>query len=213
MCCPNLWKFLSLLLAGLVVAGVFFGAQLLAGSNGSASSLAKQQESNASEATNQPSSSKKDVKNKEEREAELIKDLEQYLTNTKWVGSFSVRGQEKLTEEEYHIVSAEKDEEGDQWVLVARIKYNNKDVKVPIGIEIKWAGETPVITAQDLTIPFMGTFNARVLINEGQYAGTWAHGKVGGHLFGTITKLEKEEAEETRRKKSPQPKKEDDADK
>ena len=33
----------------------------------------------------------------------------------------------------------------------------------------------------------MGTFDSRVIIRKGMYAGTWAHGKVGGHMFGKIT--------------------------
>jgi hypothetical protein len=34
----------------------------------------------------------------------------------------------------------------------------------------------------------MGTFTARVLFYEDRYAGTWQHGKVGGHMFGKIEK-------------------------
>jgi hypothetical protein len=29
------------------------------------------------------------------------------------------------------------------------------------------------------------------VIDGGKYAGTWAHGKVGGHLYGTISKMGK----------------------
>ena len=62
-----------------------------------------------------------------------------------------------------------------------------KDVKVPVGLLIKWIDRTPVIVLDQVTIPGMGTFDARVLIRKGMYAGTWAHGEVGGHLFGNIT--------------------------
>jgi len=51
-----------------------------------------------------------------------------------------------------------------------------------------WSGNTPVITLDNLWIPGMGTFSARVLIHQGRYAGTWSHGDKGGHLFGRIEK-------------------------
>ena len=45
-----------------------------------------------------------------------------------------------------------------------------------------------MITLTDFTVPGLGTFSARVLIYRNKYAGTWSHGDVGGHLFGTIEK-------------------------
>jgi hypothetical protein len=125
----------------------------------------------------------------EERNEKLAK----YLTQTRWTGKFTFTGPEEkpLAEEQYEIIKATKSQEGDYWDLVARIKYGEKDVTLPLpSLEIKWAGETPVITVDKMTIPGMGTFDARVLIRKGQYAGTWAHGKVGGHLFGRIEKIE-----------------------
>jgi hypothetical protein len=61
-------------------------------------------------------------------------------------------------------------------------------VTLPIPLEIKWAGDTPVITLTKLAIPGLGTFTSRVVIYEGRYAGTWQHDRVGGHLFGKIEK-------------------------
>lgn len=119
--------------------------------------------------------------------------LAKYLTGTKWTGKFTMTGQEDqpAAEEKYEIIEATKAEEGDGWNLVARIQYGGKDVTLPLPtLEIKWAGETPVISVDQMVIPGMGTFDARVLIRKGQYAGTWAHGKVGGHLFGKIEKIE-----------------------
>lgn len=62
-------------------------------------------------------------------------------------------------------------------------------------LEIKWAGDTPVITLTDLAIPGLGTFTARVVIYDNKYAGTWQHGQVGGSLFGRIEKVQQEKAE------------------
>jgi len=128
---------------------------------------------------------------------ELIKKLEADLTNVKLIGRFTVSGREdrEPRAEEYTITSAMKLPEGDVWLIKARIKYGDKDATVPIPLEIKWAGDTPVITLTDLAIPGLGTFTSRVVIYDNRYAGTWQHGKVGGNLFGRIEKTQEEKAE------------------
>lgn len=122
------------------------------------------------------------------------KKLEATLTDAKLVGNFTITGKDtdKLTKEEYTIVKAKKMEAGDLWIIEARIKYGDKDLTVPLPLDIKWAGDTPVITLTKFTIPGMGTFSSRVLLYEGRYAGTWQHDAVGGHLFGTIEKAKAE---------------------
>ena len=129
---------------------------------------------------------------------ELHDRLAKYLTGTKWTGQFTMSNKEvgDLTQEEYYILSAEKMEEGDYWKLVARIKYGKNDLTIPLPLEIKWADQTPVITVDQMLVPTLGTFDARVLIRNGKYSGTWTHNEVGGHLFGTIEKLSEEELAE-----------------
>lgn len=126
---------------------------------------------------------------------ELNKKLAADLTNVKFIGSFTVTGKEAEVpkEEEYTITSALKLPEPDLWLLKARIKYGETDKVAPIPLEIKWAGDTPIITLTNLAIPMLGTFTSRVIIYEGRYAGTWQHGDVGGHLFGRIEKLPEED--------------------
>ena len=133
---------------------------------------------------------------------ELIRKLEKTLTGAQFDGQFTIEGKKEQVvpggDEKYTITSAKKLPEGDLWLLKARIKYGKTDSVVPLPIEIKWAGDTPVITMTRFTIPEMGTFSARVVIYEGRYAGTWQHDSVGGHLFGAIreaTDKEKSEAE------------------
>ncbi len=119
---------------------------------------------------------------------EALDNLQKFLVGSKWNGTFTMRGtDDKLHTEEYEISSAEKEPAGDEWVLMAKIKYMKKDVKVPVPLSIKWIGRTPVIVLDQVTLPGMGTFDSRVIIRKGMYAGTWAHGEVGGHLFGEIT--------------------------
>ena len=120
----------------------------------------------------------------------LFKKLEKELTGAKLSGTFTVTGKEDKPPrpEEYTISSAMKLPDGDLWLLKARIKYGDKDATFPIPLEIKWAGDTPVITMTNMEIPGLGTFSTRVVLYEGRYAGTWQHGAVGGHLFGKIEK-------------------------
>lgn len=130
-----------------------------------------------------------------------LDNLKKFLTGSKWKGTFTMRASgDKLNTEEYGISSAEKEPTGDQWVLMASIKYMDKDIKVPVPLEIKWIDRTPVIVLDQVTLPAMGTFDARVIIRKGMYAGTWAHGEVGGHMFGNITsgaEAKKKEAEKS----------------
>ncbi len=79
----------------------------------------------------------------------------------------------------------------DYWLIEARIQYEKHDFSLPLTVRVKWAGDTPVITLTDLTIPGFGTFTSRVLMFRGQYAGTWAHDDRGGQLFGKIIPAEK----------------------
>lgn len=128
---------------------------------------------------------------------ELFQRFTEQMSGVKLVGRFTVLGKEneKLAAEEYRILSVKKMEDGDYWLLTARIKYGTNDITVPMPLQIKWAGETAVITLDKVTIPGLGTFSSRVLFHENMYAGTWMHDKVGGHLFGTVEKLKAEELE------------------
>jgi hypothetical protein len=119
---------------------------------------------------------------------ELYRGFEKAMSNVVLQGRFTVLGkdQDSLAEESYEIQNVRKLPEGDYWLFQARIQYADKDVTLPLPLEVKWAGETPVITVRDLTIPGLGTFGARVLIQNQKYAGTWTHGQASGHLFGTI---------------------------
>ena len=126
---------------------------------------------------------------------ELFKKFNEQMNGVKLVGNFTIAGKDDgpLAKEEYIIQKVEKLPEGDKWLIHSRIKYGKHDVALPLPLDVKWAGNTPVITLDDMTIPGLGTFSARVVIDNDKYAGTWRHDKVGGHLFGSIEKLTAEE--------------------
>jgi hypothetical protein len=125
--------------------------------------------------------------------ATLEKQFEETMSGCRLVGYFTTTGSEAkgLKEEKYTITKVKK-LQNDYWLFQTRIQYGGKDATLPLQLEVKWAGDTAVITLTDLAIPGFGTFTSRVLIYRGQYAGTWSGADHGGHLFGTIEKIEGE---------------------
>ena len=119
---------------------------------------------------------------------QLYKKFSKLLTGAKLKGQFTVDGRpmNDLKEDTYEIAKVEKLAEGDLWVITARIQYGEKDITFPVPLEVKWAGSTPVLTLDNMTIPGFGTFGARIVFHKDKYAGTWQHDDVGGHMFGLI---------------------------
>jgi len=93
-------------------------------------------------------------------------------------------------EDKYSILSITK-LGGETWLIRARIQYGKTDLVAPIPVQVKWAGDTPVITLDKTGVPGSGEYSARVMIYEKTYAGTWSGGDHGGLLNGVIT-VEKE---------------------
>ena len=61
------------------------------------------------------------------------------------------------------------------------------DFTVPVAVKVDWAGQTPVLSVADLKIPGLGSeFGSAILFQGDRYAGTWEHGKVGGHMWGRV---------------------------
>ena len=120
----------------------------------------------------------------------LFKNFEKAMKGVRFSGFFTVDGAKNPPSEEvYEIQSVQKFGEQNLWIFTARIKYGQRDVTLPMPLPVKWVGNIPVITMDEMNIPGLGTFSAHVVIDGNKYAGTWSHGKVGGHLYGKITKM------------------------
>ena len=120
----------------------------------------------------------------------LFENFEKAMKGVRFSGFFTVDGSKNPPSEEvYEIQSVQKFGDQDLWIFTARIKYGQKDVTLPMPLPVKWVGDIPVITMDEMNIPGLGTFSAHVVIDGKKYAGTWSHGKVGGHLYGKITKI------------------------
>lgn len=112
------------------------------------------------------------------------------LSNVTLTGSFTVDGKMDgpPKAETYEIESVTK-VTGNLWTFMTRIKYGKTDARLPVTVPIVWADETPMVSLTNATIPGLGSeFSAKVIFDGDRYAGTWAHGKAGGHMFGKIAK-------------------------
>ncbi len=120
-----------------------------------------------------------------EREAAFSKSMEKCVLT----GTFTIDGKDDddpLKAESYEIESVTKATDN-LWIFMTRVKYGKLDTKLPITVPVDWAGDTPMVTLTDATLPGLGEgFSARVLFYDGRYAGTWQHGPIGGHMFGKI---------------------------
>ncbi|MBT5019270.1 hypothetical protein OAF42_03720 [Planctomicrobium sp.] len=112
------------------------------------------------------------------------------LTKATLVGRFSVESRpDRNPQPERYTIESVRKTGGDNWIVQARITYGKYDLPVPVPVQVLWAGDTPILQVTNLKIPLMGEgFTARVMFYKNRYAGSWYHGKVGGHMWGAIEK-------------------------
>jgi hypothetical protein len=121
-------------------------------------------------------------------QGDLEKRFQQMMSGVALVGHSTNLKNERISGEEKYVIDKVSKLGGDTWLFHARLQYGSHDIPVPLPVTIKWAGDTPVITLTDLTIPGLGTYTARVLLYRDQYAGTWSGKDHGGQLFGKIVR-------------------------
>lgn len=116
----------------------------------------------------------------------LEKQFEQMMNGAVLVGHSTLDNREGLSGEERYAIDRVAKIGGDVWMFQARMTLGGHEIPVPIPVTIKWAGDTPVITLTDMSIPGMGSYTARVVLYRDRYAGTWSGKGHGGELFGSI---------------------------
>ncbi len=150
-----------------------------------AGSIARGQDSKPA-AAEKPAAPAKPKLSQEQLEAKFKATMTKATFSGRWCGIKDG----KLTpekEDKYTIVSVAK-LGGEAWIIHARIQYGEKDFTVPLPVQVKWAGDTPVITVDGMAMPGGQTaYSARVLIYDKTYAGTWSGGDRAGLLNGVIT--------------------------
>jgi hypothetical protein len=120
--------------------------------------------------------------------AELEKKFEKTMSNATLVGSYTMNGSNKPPADDKYTLGAVTKKDGDNWVITATIQYAGHDLPVPIELPVKWAGDTAVITVDNVGIPTLGTYTARVMIYGDEYVGIWgaSDGSHGGKMWGKI---------------------------
>jgi hypothetical protein len=121
--------------------------------------------------------------------AQLEEKFAKTMSGATLIGRFTTREQEAdkpLKEDRYTLGKVYKLPNG-MWSLESRIQYGDRDAKLTLALDVQWAGDTPVITLDNVLVPGFGSFTCRVLVYGDEYAGTWSGGDHGGHMFGKIT--------------------------
>jgi hypothetical protein len=123
------------------------------------------------------------------RQLEREKKFAEALSGAVLVGNFSIDGvksEKTPLPERYELKSVKKTKDG-LWTFTARVTFLKQDLTLPITVPVVWAGDTPMVSLKDSTLPGLGSqLSAKVIFDEGRYAGTWQHGKFGGHMWGKI---------------------------
>lgn len=126
---------------------------------------------------------------------ESLPDLERQFTermqDVVLVGNFTIEGRETRggSPERYELSRVAKVGD-DQWRFDVHMVYGSVDVTLPVVVPIVWAGDTPMVTITDFSIPTLGTFTARVFFYDDRYAGSWQHGQYGGLMYGAIEPMD-----------------------
>jgi len=102
------------------------------------------------------------------------------------VGRSTSLSSDKVSGEEQYLIEKATHLSGATWLLETRFKYGVREIPIPLTVQIEWAGDTPVICVSDFAIPGMDTYTARVVLHNGQYAGTWNGQGYGGQVFGKL---------------------------
>ena len=102
------------------------------------------------------------------------KQFQDSLTNVVLEGFYTNGDGGELKQDRYLIERISK-ASGNLWKFEVRIQYNGKDMPVALPVPILWAGDTPVVSLTNFTIPGSGTFTARVLFYDGAYAVSYTH--------------------------------------
>jgi len=90
---------------------------------------------------------------------ELDRKFEEMMKGVTLVGRSTRLSDDKVVGEEKYVIEGISKMAGDTWLFRARLQYGGRDIPVPLPVTIKWAGDTPVITLTDLSIPGIGNLH------------------------------------------------------
>ena len=120
-----------------------------------------------------------------EHEAKLIATLTNATLKGRWAGI--KEGQLGPNKEDSYFIASVTKLGGDKWQVNARLSYGGKELSIPIPVQVKWAGDTPVLVLNNVSMGTNRSYSARVMIYEKTYSGWWTAPDHGGLLNGVIT--------------------------
>ena len=115
------------------------------------------------------------------------REFQETMNNVILVGHFTLGDAKELYDDRYVIEGVTKVKDG-LWRFAARVQFNKKDVPVALNVPVFFAGDTAVLSLPRQAVQGLGTYDARLVIYKGGYAGTWGGGTGGGKMFGNIVK-------------------------
>ena len=118
--------------------------------------------------------------------AMLERNFQTMLTGATLVGYSTFDRKEGMSGEERYAIDGATKIGSETWLLRARMKLHGREFPVPVPVTIKWAGDTPVLTLTDASIPGFGSYTVRLVFYNDRYAGTWSGKGFGGQMFGKI---------------------------
>jgi hypothetical protein len=86
----------------------------------------------------------------------IEKDFEQSMSGVTLVGHYSRQGASGLSDDKYEIEKVTKVKD-DLWRFDTRVQYGSNDMKLPVTLHVKWAGDTPVLELTDESVMGIGT--------------------------------------------------------
>ncbi len=135
-------------------------------------------------ATFSPALTSQSAQEAEQRRLEAL--FAQQMSGCTMTGRFTVDGDTAPAQPDRYTLGEVRKVRDEKWRVEAKIEYGDKSATVPLTVDVLWAGETPMIQVSNLTVPTLGTYSARVLVDGERYAGTWSGKRHGGQMFGRI---------------------------
>jgi len=118
-------------------------------------------------------------------ETKFIATMKECTFTGRWCGTKDGQlGPDK--EDSYHIAGVTK-VSGDNWTINVKMPYQGQTLDLPIPAKVQWAGDTPVLILDKVSMGGPRTYSARVLVHDNSYAGTWSAVDHGGLVMGVIT--------------------------
>ena len=85
-------------------------------------------------------------------DADRDRQVEQLLNGVTLVGRSTTTGRDTLSSEERYVIEGVTRISGETWMVRSRFQYSGRDIPIVIPVQIRWAGDTPVLCLTDFAI-------------------------------------------------------------